>query len=554
MQGIDACLGLAAVYSCIRFIADAVASLPINVYRRTRDGQAVRIPSSQFLDEPSTMMNEYEWVFAGTASALAHGNSIGLVTSRTGVTNPDGLGYPASVDWLPMERISIQDDESQPWNSHRAKVYFDGTLMNRQDLVHLRAFVIPGRLEAISPIRAFSSLIGQGLDALKYSATWFENGGFPLGTFQNTLEEVDVQSAKEIRQNLTDTLRQHQPLVYGSNWEYKPVNVPPNEAAFIQSMQLNATQVAAIYGMPPTKVGGARGDSLTYATQEQETLSIITDTLRPWLRRWETLLGTCLPKTQYVRFDTDALLKTDLLTRYQIFQLQRNNGLRTVDELRAQDDLLPYAHNAGSSPIPQLMLERMATTTRMIPKHLLPEVEMEQVLIAQLLEKLQKDGMGPAAPLPGEAAPLPIVLDGPQYLGRQITAIRSSENAPPEPPEPPKPPEPSAFSPHHIRASNVERARAVTWIAMAERAGCLDDAEAIRRTEQAKGALKRGMLAELTGDLPPEAELRDDTLRRVRPEASPDGPAGTFAPLAFTQLRDRARKWETEPSPNGARP
>jgi len=567
VQGIDACLGLAAVYSCIRFIADAVASLPINVYRTGRDGNPILVPHSQFLDQPSTQMNPYEWIFAGTASALAYGNSIGLIVSRTGVTNPDGLGYPQDVDWLPMDRISIQDDEHQPWNSRRAKVYFDGQLLNREDMLHLRAFVLPGRLEAISPILAFATLIQQGLDSLRYSATWFENGGFPLGTFTNSEEEVDVQSAKEIRQNLTDTLRQHQPLVYGRNWEYKAVTVPPNEAAFIQAMQLNATQVAAIYGMPPSKVGGTRGDSLTYATQEQETLSIITDTLRPWLRRWEVLLSSCLPATQYVRFDTDALLKTDLKTRYEIFQTQRNMGIRTTDELRASDDLPPLPRGAGKGVIPLSMLERMATTTRTLPKAYMNEVVLEQALIANLMVKLQKEGYVPPDDIPdnqavtapgsspkgasagsdpvprnndgagGEPGSYPIALTPPEYLGRQITAIRSA---------------PSGFTPPHVRCSNVERARACDWIAMAHRVGCLDEEEMIRRTESAKAALKRGMLGELTGDLPPEAELRAETLRLAEPDEQVHEGPRSFAPLSLAQLRERARRWESEPSPNGS--
>ena len=51
--------------------------------------------------------------------------------------------------------------------------------------------------------------------------------------------------------------------MYGRDWEYTPIRVPPNEAQFIESQQLTATQIAAVYGVA-RKVGGIHGDSQTY--------------------------------------------------------------------------------------------------------------------------------------------------------------------------------------------------------------------------------------------------------------------------------------------------
>ena len=96
------------------------------------------------------------------------------------------------------------------------------------------------------------------------------NGGFPPGTFQNINEEVDSQQAKEIRRMLTDTIRERQPLVYGRDWDYKPLVVPQDEATFIKSMQLNATQVAAVFGVDPKRVGGTRADGMTYSQRHPE--------------------------------------------------------------------------------------------------------------------------------------------------------------------------------------------------------------------------------------------------------------------------------------------
>lgn len=546
----DQVLGLSAVYAAVRIISDMIASLPINVYRDNGDGTSVRLNGSQLLDSPSVTGTVYDWIFQGTSSALLWGNAYGLITSRTGVTGPNGLGYPMNIEWLPPDRVHVQDDEQQPWNQLRAKFFFDGYELAREELVHLRAFTIPGRVEGISPMRAFATLIAQGLSALSYSHDWYHNGGFPPGTFQNTAEEVDKSQATEIRQRLTDTLRMHQPLVYGRDWEYKAISIPPNEAAFVESMQLNATQVAAVYGLPPDRVGGKRGDSLTYSTEAQEILSIITDTLRPWLVRWEQLLRTLLPTTQFAKFDVDELLKTDLKTRYEIFAQQMQTGLRTVDELRNLDDLPPLANGKGELAMPLGGLERMLATTRAIPKPWINDVVLEQDMAAELLLKLQNEGV--VAP-EVEGQP-PVKSNAEQYLGRQITLARAAPI--------PARPDPVAddtggsadtpFGPGHQRATHADRKRASDWIKNAHVLGALKDDEHAERQDAASKASMKGNLAGLIKDLPSEAELQaqlkklaDDPPNKRRADQPPQP---MFGPQAMALLRELQVRWDGKPA------
>jgi HK97 family phage portal protein len=522
VQGAERVLGLAAVYSAVRYIADAVASLPILVYRTGRNGEPVKVPYSPFLTQPGVAGTAYDWKFTCMSSALLWGNAWGLITSRSGLTAPNGLGYPTSVEWLPPDRVSVQDDEQQPENPMRARVYYNGAIMNRDNLVHVRAFPVAGKLEGISPMRAFATLYAQGLSALDYSAEWFRNGGFPPGVFKNQTEEVDAEQSREIRRMLTDVLRARQPLVIGKDWEYTAINVPPNEAVFVQAMQLNATQVAAIYGLPAEKVGGTRGSSLTYSTVVQETISLITDTLRPWLMRLEDLFTQLLPGPQYAKFDTDSLLKTDLKTRNEIWEIQRNMGTRTADELRAYDDLPPLPDGVGAETIPLSIAERMAASARAIPKSMIGQLVLETEIAAQLLEKLQKEGLT-SAPVPGVP---PIPMSPESYLGHQVTLARMFPDGQKE-----------------VRATGSDRDRAARHIRAACAAGCLDPDEQDTRVSNAlKAGTTRGQLNELTADLPPENELATTAGGGVNGSSSRAGdkPRPLFGPAALALLHARS--------------
>lgn len=487
VQGYDTVLGLAAVYSAVRYIADAIASLPITVYRDLGGGRAERLPGSALFGNivrgggPSLYGTTYEWVFTMYTSALLWGNSWGIVTGRSGVIGPDGLGLPSGVEWLPPDRVSVQDDEMQPENPLRAQVYYMGQLMDRRELVHMRAFTVPGRLEGISPLRAHAMLWQQGLDALRYSADWFQNGGFPPGTFQNTAEEVDDTQAKEIRRRLTDTLRLRQPLVYGRDWEYKPIVVPPNEAAFIQAMQLNATQVAAIYGITPTKIGGTRGDSMNYTSEVQNTLRDLNDTLRPWITRGEHLMSSLLPATQYVKFDTRAMLRTDPKTKAEIEQIERVIGKRTANELRHDDDLADIP--GGDDALPLGVLERMMATTRLVPKVYLPQVMFEQDHIMSLLESLQAQGLiSPETPGVAPAGSMTPAI----YAGRQIVQGRANP----------------LFGDALTVAKEADKGEAKSLLQRHLQAGNLTHDEMIKRLARVHEAQTHGDLASLFHDLP----------------------------------------------------
>lgn len=418
--GKDEALGLPALYACVRLLADNLASLPLKTYLRP-PGSVTKVPYTgpSIFDHPSATGTLYDWLFVAMTSLLLHGNAWGYITSR------DGYGYPAGIEWIPPEDICVVDDETQPWNPLRATIYAYGRVMKRDELFHVKAFSVAGRVEGISPLRAFALTVTSGLEAQRYGTSWYASGGFPPGTFQNQEIEIDADQAEQIREMLTSAMRRRQPLVYGRDWDYKPVVVPPSEAQFIEAVGANATQIAAVYGLPPDRVGGKTGDSLHYSTQEQSALQII-EALRPWLVRLETAFYDIIPQNRFVRFNSDALLKTDLKTRTEIYYMQRKMGLRNIDDMRETDDLEPLPGQSGGENIPLDVMVAMARSIRGIPNSMMPSLTLEMDLAADRLEKLQKEGI--AAPVSPDSQDVPSPQ---QVLGQIVGSQRGDPEADP---------------------------------------------------------------------------------------------------------------------------
>jgi hypothetical protein len=239
---------------------------------------------------------------------------------------------------------------------------------------------------------AFALTISAGQEAQRYGTDWYASGGFPPGVFQNNELEVDNEQAAIIRKMLVTTMQNRQPLVYGRDWDYTPITVPPSEAQFIDAMQLNATHIAAILDLPPNRLGGKSGDSLTYSTVEQNQLQVI-EALRPWLVRLERSFSELLPSRRFVEFNTDALLKTDLKTQAEIAQIERDIGLRSVDELRALRSLPPIPGGAGNESLPLSLEISMAQRAGALPKSMMDQVVLLMDLAGKKLEDLSKDGL-----------------------------------------------------------------------------------------------------------------------------------------------------------------
>lgn len=284
VTGPDTALALPALYAGVKLLADNAASMPLRVYLQQmgRDGYPGKRlwTGPSIFDQPSVIGTTFHWINSLMVSVLLQGNAWGWITGR------DNYGYPTGIEWIPPQDVYVDEHENQQsWNPLRSRVFVFGREVRwfgpDAEVFHIVGLPMPGRIEGISPLRQFALTITAGTEAQRYGTDWYASGGFPPGTFQNAEIEVDADQAAHMRAELVRSLRRREPLVYGRDWDYKPVTVPPSEAQFLDAMQMNATHVAAILNLPPDRIGGTRGDSLTYNCVDADTEILTT---RGWLR------------------------------------------------------------------------------------------------------------------------------------------------------------------------------------------------------------------------------------------------------------------------------
>jgi len=318
-----------AVWACVNLIAGSISTLPLAAYR---DGDPNPLPTlPPILRTPSAGWTLPDFTYAALQSLLLRGNTYGLIVDRAGA----GL-LPAQVELLAPERVQVEANSRIIWR-------IDGQEVDPASVWHVKAFTAPGQVLGLSPIQHARQAIGLGLGAEKWAAKFFGESAIPSGVLTTDQDIRDDRAANLKARWKAGHQGNRDIAVLGNGAKFQAITIAPEEAQFLETTQANIRTIARYFGVQPELIGADSGGSLTYANVEQRALDFLTFGLRPWLVRLETALSALLSSTTTVKFNATALVRTDLLTRYQAHESAIRAGWKLRSEVRELEDLPPIA-------------------------------------------------------------------------------------------------------------------------------------------------------------------------------------------------------------------
>lgn len=332
----DTALRLSAVWACVRLLADSISTLPVDVYRK---GAPEPLQTPALISRPSEAFGTIDWLHAIVSSLCLRGNAYGVITGRTGAA-----GWPSQIDLVHPDLVQVSRSDTGT-----TEYRIGGTTYRRDDVFHVRAFTIPGNPVGLSPIEYARQSIGLGLAAEQFGGRYFGDNATPSALLISKAP-LNAEGAKVLKDRWSASHRGRRELaVLTGDVEFHPVTISPNESQFVETQRFTVAQIARIFGVPPEMIGGESGGSLTYANVEQRALDFTTFSLGPWVARLEAALTALLPRGQYVKLNTGALLRADLKTRYEAHAIGIASGFLTIDEARALEDRPPLSQTPDRS-------------------------------------------------------------------------------------------------------------------------------------------------------------------------------------------------------------
>ncbi len=336
-----------AVYACVRILSEAVAGLPLHIYRYRADGGKERIPMHPLYhllhDEPNPEMTSFVFRETLMSHLLLWGNAYAQVVRN---------GRGQAVALYPL--LPSKMDVNRAANGELLYTYYrdaDETGLNpkggyitlrRDEVLHIPGLGFDG-LIGYSPIAMAKNVIGMSLATEEYGASFFANGANPGGVLEHPGVIKDIGRVKESWNSAYQgSGNAHKIAVLEEGMKFQAIGIPPEQAQFLETRKFQINEIARIYRVPPHMVGDLEKSS--FSNIEQQSLEFVKYTLDPWVVRWEQSLqqSLLLPSEKpslFIRFNLDGLLRGDYQSRMNGYAVGRQNGWMSANDIRELEDM-----------------------------------------------------------------------------------------------------------------------------------------------------------------------------------------------------------------------
>lgn len=321
----ETALQMSAVMACVSLLADSIAGLPIETYRKI-DGRKIDVPPPEHLKIPNTDETMFEFVHSCVTTLALHGNLFVFAPRR-----PDGTVLELRV--LPNSRTGVSIVEGQKVFSVGGKPI--------EDVIQSRWWPRPGSLLGLSPLESQRNTIGLALAMERFMSLWYAEGGTPSSVLETDSQFTEEQ-ARVLQATWDESHRQRRrPAVLSGGLKWKPITVSAADMGLLESREHQVRSIARVFRIPAHMIL-AQGDSQTYQNIESAGIAFVRHTLMPWIGRIESVLSQTVGGDIYVRLQTEEFMRADLLNRVRAQQIQIMNGTLTPNEARYQLGLEPY--------------------------------------------------------------------------------------------------------------------------------------------------------------------------------------------------------------------
>lgn len=361
---------LSAVFACVQCIAETLACLKLNVYRKEGDGKALSSGhpvALLFSRAPNTLQTPVEFLEMMTGHVLLRGNAYAEI-ERDARGAPVAL-WPLHPDTVSVLRFSrsrgIVYDVTDPAGGTRRLL--------SDEIFHLKDRSDDG-IVGKSRLQRARETFGIALSTEKHASSVFLNSASLSGVLSHP-DNIGVEGAQRLAADFKRTYqgadRAGEIAILEEGMKWQAISVSPEATELLASRQFSIEQIARIYRVPPPVIGDLSHGTYSNVTELGKWFH--QHTLVPWLTRWESTVQRSLfsdegRRTYEVEFDADMLTRANMLERYQSYRIAREIGLNSANELRAYENLNPRTDPGGDEFLSPMNMQSEQTGEPKQPK------------------------------------------------------------------------------------------------------------------------------------------------------------------------------------------
>lgn len=349
-----------AVHSCVTIKANAIAQLPCHLMEQ--DGKNKKQATDFYLysllhDQPNEWMTAPEFWGMVSACLDLQGNFFALKTGLPGrpirEIIPLAIGSVEEVIQTPSYGLFYKvrrptSDSANDGAMKSASTTVD-TIPGSQ-IMHLRGLTLNGFM-GLNPIAYARESVGLAITTEKHAAKLFAHGTMLGGLLTWDKHFQKEEDAKRLLASFNEVYSSvenaHKTALLEDGVKWEKMQMTSEDSQFMEARNFQKKEIVDLFfGMPLSMLQS--GDKVaTYASAEQFALQFVTYALMPRLVNIERGISRdCLTveekKIYYPKFSAAGLLRGDMKSRFDAYQVGINTEMLSPNEARGWEDLNPY--------------------------------------------------------------------------------------------------------------------------------------------------------------------------------------------------------------------
>jgi HK97 family phage portal protein len=318
-------LAIATVFACVKVIAETMAMMELEVFKRNGKTKSADITHSIYPllnRDPSPLYTRFEFIETMMCHVLLWGNGYSKI-----IRNKFGE---------PKELRILLPWEVTPKITERGRIFYEirydngpSEVILPDNIIHLKNLGTNG-LVGMSPIAIQRENMANAVAKQQHEGAFYANGAKASGILMTpgTMGSKEQTNLKSSFEKATEGPKNRfKTIILEEGVKYQQLTIPQNDAQFLETKKFDQTEICGWFRVPPHMV--ANLTDANYSNIESQDRSFAKHTMAPWTTRvqlefdrklfFEDERGIWLSQ-----FNLDDITKGDIKARYEAW----NTGIQ----------------------------------------------------------------------------------------------------------------------------------------------------------------------------------------------------------------------------------
>ncbi|HEY0116280.1 MAG TPA: phage portal protein [Allosphingosinicella sp.] len=334
----------AAVFACVRLRCTGPANLPLDIKRRiderTRADASDHWAYPLLRRRPNNWQKPHQFKRQLQANVMLRGNAYALKVPGVGGRVQALLPlHPDRVKTQQLDDLSIVHD----WTRKNGST----VRLGQEEVFHLYGLTLNG-YSGVTPLTYARESIGTSLAMSEYAGRVLAKGARVSGALK-TENKLTDKAWERLKESVEDFRsggeREAEFMILEEGLSYEKMSLSLSDMQWIEALKLGWTEIGMFYGVPPHMIGNTEKSTSWGSGIEEQRQGFLDFSAEDDLTMWEEaingdLIGDREPAI-YARFNRSAFVRGNLKSRYGAYQIGRNGGWLSKNDIRGLEDMNP---------------------------------------------------------------------------------------------------------------------------------------------------------------------------------------------------------------------